>query len=498
MGVVIRQSIKATIVSYIGAVIGALLVIYLYPKTLTPEQIGLTRVLNESALLFCFFAQIGMSSVAIKFFPYFIDASNDDNGFTFFIFFVPLVGFIFFIFLFHIFQNGIVSLFSQNSGLFTHYLLFVIPLTFFNIYTAIAETYASLLQRIVVPKFIKEVLIRILTIILVIVFYYNTISLDQFVILFTLIYAIGAILNLLYLNSIKRLNFKPNFHHIRGPLKREILWFMLYMMVVGVGSIVSSRIDVFMLGNKMSLSGIGIFTIAYFIASFIEMPSRAIFQMVTPFTSDALKNNDIKLIDSLYKRTSINQLIVAGLLFLLLWINADNIFKIMPNGDIFKAGKYVILFIGLAKVFDALTGINAIILGNSKFYYYTLFFIFFLAIITFAVNFYFIPIWGIVGSALATCISVVLYNLILVIFVKWKIGVQPFTKDTFTALILLGLTYSCSLIIPNLSDPIINIFIRSLIISTVFIFTIYRFNVSDDINNVIQIGMHKVLTLIKR
>jgi O-antigen/teichoic acid export membrane protein len=170
----------------------------------------------------------------------------------------------------------------------------------------------------------------------------------------------------------------------------------------------------------------------------------------------------------------------------------------MPNGEIFKAGKYVIFFIGLAKVFDALTGINAIILGNSKFYYYTLFFIFFLAIIAFAVNLYLIPIWGIVGSALATFISIAAYNLILVVFVKWKIGVQPFTKDTLTAILLLGLAYSCSLIIPVLPDPIIDIMIRSLAISTVFVFTIYRFKVSDDINNVIQVGIHKVLTLVKR
>jgi O-antigen/teichoic acid export membrane protein len=272
---------------------------------------------------------------------------------------------------------------------------------------------------------------------------------------------------------------------------------MLYMMVVGVGSIAASRIDVFMLGNKMSLSGVGIFTIAYFIASFIEMPSRAVFQMVTPFTSDALKNNDIKLIDSLYKRTSINQLITAGILFLLLWINADNIFNFMPNGEIFKAGKYVIFFIGLAKVFDALTGINAIILGNSKFYYYTLFFIFFLAIIAFAVNYYFIPIWGIVGSALATFISIVAYNLILVVFVKWKIGVQPFTKKTFIAIILLGLAYGCSLIIPIMSNPIVDMLVRSIVISTLFVFMIYRFKVSIEINNVIQVGIHKALTLIK-
>ncbi len=483
MGIVIRQSIKATIVSYFGACLGALLVIYIYPKSLTPEQIGLTRVLMESALIFSSFAQIGMSSIALKFFPYFKDPVNNDNGFVFFIFFVPLFGFILFILLFQLFQNEVVLIFAQKSELFTKYLFFIIPLTLFTIYTTISETYASILQRIVVPKFIKEVLVRVLTLIIVLAFYYNKISLNQFVILFTITYGIATTLNLIYINSIKKINFKPNLKFLQGSIKKELLWFMLYMIVVGIGSSVASRIDVFMLSSQVSLSGAGIFTIAFFIASFIEMPSRAIFQIVTPFTSDALKNNDIQFVDLIYKRTSLNQFIVAGLLFLLIWINVENIFNIMPNGKIYETGKYVIFFIGLAKVFDALTGINGIILGNSKYFYYTLYFIFFLAILTIINNLYFIPIWGIVGSAFATFISIIAYNLILVIFVKWKLGVQPFTKNTFIALFILGLTYSLSLIIPSFSNPIIDIIVRSLIISTVFIFLVFRLKVSEDINN---------------
>ncbi len=498
MGVVVRQSIKASIVSYAGACMGALLVIFVYPKSLTPEQIGLTRILAEAAILFSSFAQLGSNFAAIKFFPYFKDSSKNDNGFTFLVFFVPLVGFMLFIILFEVFQNQIISLFSKNSGLFTKYLYYVIPLTFFTLYTIITETYASLLQRIVVPKFIKEILIRILTIILVVVFYYGWLTLDQFVLYFVLMYGAATVLNLLYLHSIQPLRFRPDFTVLRGPLKKDILLFTTYVIAVGIGSIVANRIDVFMLSNQMNLAGAGIFSIAFFIASFIEMPSRAIFQMITPFTSDALKNDDITLIDSLYKRTSLNQLIVAGLLFLIIWINADNIFKIMPNGKIFETGKYVIFFIGLAKVFDALTGINAIILGYSKYYYYTLYFIFFLAVIAVGNNLYFIPRWGIVGSAFSTFVSIVLYNVILVIFVKWKIGVQPFTKHTIFAFVSLAFAYCFTYALPVLSNPIVDMMVRSTLIGSVFVFTIYRFKVSDDINAVIHVGVQRAVAFIKR
>ena len=485
MGVVIRQSFKATIVSYAGACIGAFTVIFLYPKCLTPEQIGLTRTLTEAALLFSFFAQMGMSNVAIKFFPYFKDSDNHHNGFPFIITVFPLIGFSLFVIMFFLFENGIKSIFHDKSNLFNEYIIFVIPFTFFLVYSTIYETYASLLQRIVVPKLIKEVLIRILTISIIILFFFKAINLNQFVFAFVSIYGIASILNIFYINSIQKINLKPKLDFIKNPLKRDMFTFTLFMVIAGVGSSISGRIDVFMIGNKISLTGTGIFTIAFFIASFIEMPSRAIFQITTPFASEALKNNDMVLIGSLYKRVAINQLIISGLLFLLIWANADNIFRIMPNGHLYQSSKYVILFIGLAKVFDAATGINATILSYSKYYYYTLFFIFVLAIITVTSNLILIPLYGIVGSAIATAISIFLYNATLVFFVNLKLMVQPFSINTLKVGFIILLILVCNSLVHSNGNPYLDAIMRSSLIIILFLLAIYKFKVSDDINSFI-------------
>lgn len=486
MGIVKRQSFKATLVSYAGACIGFLLVIFIYPRSLTPEQIGLTRVLSEASLFFSSFALMGMNSMAIKFFPYFKNNKNNHNGFPFLISFFPLIGFVIFIAFFFIFKSGIISMFEAKSGLFTKYIIYVIPLTFFWIYITIFETYASLLQRIVFPKLIKEIAVRILTILIITLFYFKIISLNQFVFLFVSIYGIATLLNLIYVNSIKKINIKPNFRVLKNPLRREIIVFMLFMIVVGIGANISSRIDVFMISQKVSLTGTGIFTIAFFIASFIEMPSRAIFQITTPFAAEALKNNDMVLVSALYKRVSINQLVIASMVFLLIWINVDNIFKIMPNGYVYQSGKYVILFIGMAKVFDAVTGLNVILLGYSKYYYYTLFFIFFLAAITVINNLIFIPLYGIVGSAIATAISIFLYNAIILLFVKLKLKVQPFSKNTLKAMFIILFVLLINLIIPHFSNAFIDGIIRSLVFSLFFAVTIYKLEISRDINEFVK------------
>ena len=69
MGIVIRQSIKASIVSYAGAVIGMVSTIFIYPYFLTPELIGLNRILIDSAFLFAFIVQIGIPNAIIRFSP---------------------------------------------------------------------------------------------------------------------------------------------------------------------------------------------------------------------------------------------------------------------------------------------------------------------------------------------------------------------------------------------------------------------------------------------
>ena len=154
MGIVIRQSFKATMVSYIGAAIGAVSVLLIYPRCLEPEQIGLIRILTEAALLIAAFAQLGMASMSIKFFPYFKNKEKNHNGFPFIMTILPFVGFIIFLLIFRFIRGGIVSTFNERSALFGEYIIYLIPLTLFSIYTAVFETYSSLLERIVVPKFI--------------------------------------------------------------------------------------------------------------------------------------------------------------------------------------------------------------------------------------------------------------------------------------------------------------------------------------------------------
>jgi len=101
---------------------------------------------------------------------------------------------------------------------------------------------------------------------------------------------------------------------------------------------------------------------------------------------------------------SLDILIVGSFLFLLIWVNLDNIFSLMPGS--YSDGRYVFLFLGLARVMDMYSGLNGTILVTSKKYRYDFTFSLMLVALTVASNALLIPRWGMTGAALATMITV--------------------------------------------------------------------------------------------
>lgn len=485
MGIVLRQSIKATIVSYLGALLGYINVIFVTPYCLPPDIIGFNKIFFDTGVLFTFIAQMGLASAMIRFFPYF-NAKNNDHGFFTLALIIPFFGFLFLTVIIFLFYNPIIGIFKTNSSLFANHFTYVLPLTFFMMYMAIFETYSTCLYRIVVPKFIRDIYLRIGNIMNIILFYFKLIDFQYFILLNIAIYAIGSVLNLYYLSKITKLSFNWSFKDMPKNILKEFFTYIIFVFFVGVGSNIVSKLDVFMISSSINLSKTGIFSIAFYITSIIELPSRALLQITNPIVADAFKNNDISKISIIYKKTSLNQFLVGGALLLVLWINIDNIFMFMPNGQIFQEGKYVVLLLGLAKIFDMVTGINWYIIANSKFYYYQLLFMAYLTVVTIILNLILIPKFGIIGAAITSLIALSSYNIILVMFLKFKVNIWPFTKKTLLLTIIFIILFAINYILPSTSHFIFDILYRSLIIMGILFWAVLKFKISDDFVNLIN------------
>lgn len=499
MGIIIRQGVKYSTVAYVGVLIGAFNTIWLFPKLLNPEQIGLIRLIQFNGILLASFVQLGAANIADKFFPVFKTDNKANNGFLFFLLLYPLAGFILFCAVFLLFKDVWLSIYAEKSPAVNTYFYYFIPLILFMMYQLILEAYSRINLRIVVPGIFRDIVLKVLTFGLVVAFFFKLISFHQLVVYLILIYGLLVLLLLAYLWNLKVLYLKPHITFIKSSLLKEMGIYGLYILIGGAAAQIITYIDTLMLGAMVGERAVAIYTIAFFMGTIIEIPRRAIAQISTPILSQAWQRNDLPQIEDIYKKSALNQLIIGALLFLGIWCNTDAVFNLMPNGEIYRAGKYVVLFIGLARLFDMATGVNGEIILQSQYYRFNLIAVSILAVLIVGTNYVFIPLYGISGAAFATALSVFLYNILKFMFLWIKFRIQPFSYQTMYVLLITGFTFFAATLLPAPEDKpidsLVNILIRSLIISSLFLGLILGFGISKDANLLLKTSYQKLRML---
>jgi O-antigen/teichoic acid export membrane protein len=492
MGIIIRQSIKTTAISYIGFAIGYVNTLFLFPLVLTKEQIGLTRLLISVSFLFATFASLGAGNIPTRFFPYFRDESKQHNGILPFILSIGMTGFALFVVVFFLLKDVIFSIYSKNSPLLLDYFYYFIPFTLIVALTTIFDSYLIVQQKPILPTLVREILMRLLLMLGLTAVYFGFFNFNNFADSIIIYYAIGLLILILYIKREKILFLKPDRAILKSPHFKEMLVFAGFVIMGNASATIIANLDSLMLSAYIGLGSAGIYTIAFFITAVIEIPKRSISQVVIPIVSQANKDGDIPKLSEVYKKTSLNQLIIGSLIFLGIWCNIDNIFKLIPNGEMYSPGKWVVFYIGLSKLFDMATGVNQEIVGTSKFYKVDLFFYLFLAAVAVVTNLIFIPKYGITGAALASAISIFLFNSIRFFFLLYVYKIQPFSLNTIKVLLIFLLTFFVSYFISSMQNFIIDLIVRSLVIIIIFGGLVLLLNVSEDVKKVVSSGSKRI------
>lgn len=500
MGIIARQSIKGTIVTYIGALIGGLTTFFILTRYLTTEEIGLTRVLIDAAVIFVGLAQLGTSSSIIRFYPHFKDSDSNDHGFFFWTLVAPFFGFLIFALIYWALHIPIANYFSENSQLFVDYYYFVLPIAFFMLYQQIFETNANVLMRIVVPRTVREVVVRLLTLVVYMLYAYRIISLDGLVVSLCLVYAIAAIINLIYLLSLKRISVKPDFKYIKKPLIREYCFYTFFLLLTALASTLAPTLSSFFIAANIGLDQTGIFAIATNIAVCVYMPYRAVGAIAQPEISQAMKDGDMMRIGQLTKQVSSNQMLVGMLVLCLFWINIDLIFEILPNGQTFAVAKYVVLVLSCSQLILSTFNISLPVINFSKHYYFSLIYSFVLTFSIIIFNNLLVPDLGMMGSALANLISYSIYIICLIVTAFAITRTHPFTTvhiqiiALFIGILALNIAWQHVCMpfaenhigIPLVWIHLIDGIVKSCVIFGIAALIIYRSNMSPWINDLMR------------
>ncbi len=425
MGVIARQSIKGALANYLGVAIGFFVSFFVLTRYLTQEEIGLTRVMVDAALLFSSLAQLGSNSCIVRFFSHFKDEKSGNHGIFGLSVLVPLVGFALFAVAFLVFREPMLAVYAKKSPLLADYFYLVPMLTFFALYTAVFETNASVLMRITVPKLVREVGIRLFNLAAYLLYGYGLISLDIFVWMFCSSYGLAMVLNLLYLLSLGHISFRVDRSFLDRDRVREMLRYTLFM----TATVLAGNIPLFnslFLGAKTGLALTGVYTIASYIANVVEVPYRSLGAISRPVIAEAVKEENWDEVRRLGRQVSLHQFMVSTTILYLIYINLDTLFAIIPNGADYAGGKGVVLLLGLAKVVNSSLSVSTDILNFSKKYMWSLVFIAMLTLTAIGFNNLLIEHGGINGAAGATLVAYVCYFAVLCFFLSRTLKVSIF------------------------------------------------------------------------
>ena len=362
------------------------------------------------------------------------------------------------------------------KGYLWHIIIIALALAYFEVFFA----WAKVQMQTVFGNFMKEVFHRVATMILLFLLYFKVVDVEQFMAGLVCIYVLRMFVMNVYAFSIKLpvITFK----RVNGL--SNILKYSFLIIIAGSVATILLDIDKVMLGNYIRIEEIAYYNVAIFIAAVIAVPQRSMHQILLPLSAKFLNEKKIDALGDLYKKSSLNLFIISGFIFLLIVLNIDQLYHIIPEE--FSGGLFVVLIISVTKLYDAFLGSNNAIIFNSDYYRAVLFIGVALVILMIILNIIFIPIFGINGAALATSLAIFAYDSIKLLFVYKKFKIHPFTTDIFRIAGLISLSVLLFYFWEFPFNPMINIALKSTLITVLYVFVVYRFNFSEDISILIE------------
>lgn len=479
MGIIIDQSAKNLVTTYLGFGVGAINTLFLYTNFLTPEYYGLVGFLLSAANLIWPLMAFGVHNTLVKFYTSY-DSKEEKDRLLSVILLLPLgiallLGFIGY------FSYGLLlDYFSDGNALVKPYIWMIFVIAMATAYFEIFFSWSKINYQSVFGNFMKEVFHRVGISLLLVTVYFGWLSVQNFVYAVSAIFVIRMLAMMLYAF---RLYF-PKLS-LQFPQNRSfILKYSALILIAGSVAMVLLDLDKVMIERFLPIEMVAVYGIAVYISSVIAVPSRAMHQITYPMTATLLNKRDKKGLKELYEKSSLNLLIVSGLIFLLIVTNVHELYELVP--DEYQISFSIVILISCVKLYDSLLGNNNSIMFNSDYYRLVLAVGVFLAILAFVLNIWLIPIFGLFGAALATFLAFAIYNTAKLVLVYQKFKIQPITAETFYSLGLILIFTLLFYFWDFHIHPVVNIVLKSLLIIGAYMLSIFLLKLSPDINGLVK------------
>ncbi len=485
MGIVAKQSFKNLGITYMGFTFGAINTLLLYPYIVQDAFYGLVMFILAAGTILMPIMAFGVPQTLIKYYSSYQEQADKDRFLTLMLI-APLLGIIPVVGLAFCFHEPLAALFSGINPVVRDYFWYGVGVGGAMAYFEVFYAWCRVRLQSVFGNFMKEVFGRVGVSLLLLLLYAAYLSPEDFFKALVGLYVLRALIMKCYAYRL----YKPRFSLRWPPHSRRMLKYALLVLFGGSAALILLEIDKVMLSQFAAIENVAYYGVAVYMAAVIIAPSRAMRQITDPLTAKLLNAGSPAALKTLYQKTSLTLFIVSGLCFLLIVLNLEELYHLLPEA--YRRGGAVVFWIGLAKISDALLGNANAILYNSRHYKVALAFGIGFAALNVVLNALFIPQWGLKGAALASCATIIGFNLAKLWFVQVKFGCIPFTRATAqVAVILLALGLVFSVVSFPLSS-LFHIVLQSILLVGLYIVMLYRFKISADVSDLLSKVLHRM------
>lgn len=484
MGVIVKQSLWSTVIAYTGLVIGYFNTLYLRPVYFEIDQIGIFQLITSNAMILSPLISLGLHSSFIRFFPSF--EKTDQNHFFTFLLLISSLSIIIVFAGIGLLHNSIESYYREKAPEYIQFIgitgIVVVANGLFELFYSFSRSRLE----VFIPSIIRDIYLRLGMIFLVAGFGFNLFSFTTAAYGIGVLYVSGllAFTIILFFKSGLRLVF--NFRFISYTWLKSLLSYSLFAMFSAISFAMINHISFSQITSALGPRMNGIFSTCFFLGLIVELPRQNMSRIVQPILSKASESKNEAQIHAIYHKSAITMGAIGLLITIGIITNLEDLFVYIPKGNEFQQGYWVVVAVCTARLAIMISGFPEMIITYSKKYRVHLYLQIMAAAMIFGLNHLLIPLHGINGVALSYLITMLMLTLARIIYVYLYFSRHPFDKKH---LMLLSIGFLVAVIALSINfglHPLPQIFLRSVVSVVIFVFLIYRFKISEDINRLIR------------
>ena len=484
MGIVQKDAIRTSIISFVGLILGYLNKGFLFVLLFSRAEVGLVNLVMNISLLFAQFANLGTIYSTWRFFPFFRNSDRKHFGFLLANFLLVLMGILLFTGVILVSKDAIVANYEKNSHLFVDYYFMVIPLGISIVLFQLFENHMRGMQENVLPVIMQDVVLRVLTTLLLLAAFMSWINFSQFFLCYVFLHFLAPFYLFIYLIRKGELHFSLKSIQISKRFQKIIISYSSFSYVNSLATIIVVSLDSLMIAKYNGLSDTGVYTTTLLLISAVLFPYRSVIRVSSPLVSKQWKERNKVGMQELYQKSSSIGLLLGLLGFLIVWLPIKEIFSFIPG---YEGGIWVFFFLMIGRVVDMYYGLNGVILSTSKKYKSDFVFTMLLIVCVYGFNLYLIPKYGIVGAAISTGFVYVFYNVLRGYYISKVYGLKPFQfaqgKLILAFIFFTLLYYVISFMTDDFSfinSPFLRIITKEILLFGGFIIPIYWLNLEPE------------------